>query len=172
MRENVAFCDNLSYPMSRQQETEDISEYIQRILKEKALSEAQAAKNSGGRIKPSAINDLKNKRVLGENASISTLYYLAIGLDEPPVIVFAKALKIPPGKIGIEGMIPNELISAIIFFFSHLSDNHKQDLLDIAQVLFSQEKKLSSKATTSKGKASFSVEVTKEDFFNESPDEE
>lgn len=173
MLKSLEFCGIVASSMTQSKDMEDIATFIRRILEEKNLTEPQAAKNARNQIKQSVINALKNKRVLGENAEIGTLYNLAKALDEPPAIVFAKALKISPAKLGFEDEQLSEAIIRMVFYFSQLPENRQNDLLQFAGIFIEQEKK-QAKGTTGGGSdsAKFIIDVPKENFLQEATDDE
>lgn len=118
---------------------DDIAEFIRAVLEEKKLSEPAVAKKTGQRVTQSVINKLKNRRVSGSKAEIASLYWLAIGLDEAPVEVFARALGVGLKELGIPDP-GSELLLKLQYYLARLPEHRLLDLVNIA-ALFAQDDK-------------------------------
>ena len=66
-----------------------LSDYVNRVMKEKGLTGKDIERRSNGEITDSTISNIRAGRNL--NLSLDTIHALATGLDVPPVEVFLAA---------------------------------------------------------------------------------
>jgi transcriptional regulator with XRE-family HTH domain len=76
---------------SRRRENEDLADYVQRVRREKGLSQRDVEAKSGGGISKGYIGQIENRDVLGQSVTPKKLQALARGLEEPEENVFAYA---------------------------------------------------------------------------------
>jgi hypothetical protein len=138
MDKNLNYCATLVYPLMTKDKEEDLPAYILRILEKKHLSEPKVAQKTARKIKQTSVNDLKNGRVKPENAQIQTLYWLAVGMEEMPVLVFSKALGVSLKDLGVKD---EGVMTELDYYLTHLPDRRLKDLLEIARAFAAMEEK-------------------------------
>lgn len=112
------------------EKSKDLADVIRDYLDEYGKSESDIAEASGGDISQGYVNDIKNRKVLGENMTIKKLRALAsgMGMAEKRLIDIArgvtKTLSLP------------EEFSAI---YLELKEFRQHDLFEIARLFYNQQ---------------------------------
>lgn len=139
MNNSINYCGSLVYSIMTTTEKEEFSAYVLRILNEKGIKELHAAQSTGNRIDQTTINKLKNGLIKVENVRSTTIYWLAKALDEPPIVVFSKALGISLRDLGIREEQTSEMLE-LNNYLTQLAPNRVKDLLTIVRALYMNDK--------------------------------
>ncbi len=111
-------------------EPKDLADIVKDYLEDNGKSEIDIANNSGGEISQGYINDIKNRKVLGENITIKKLKALARGMAIPETLIFDIALGITKQR-----SLPEDFTA----IFLELDKNRQSDLFEIAKVFYYQK---------------------------------
>lgn len=140
-------CSSLVLQMSANKKNDTLQEYIRKFLELPGNSETKIAEKSNFAIKQSSVNDLKNGRVQAPNATISTIFALAKGMERRPFEVFAVALGISLREFGIRDENTEVLTEADILF-NQLSPDRRNDILGIMKYFLENELTVTEKGTS------------------------
>jgi hypothetical protein len=138
MKNFLTNCVNVVYPLMTNELEEEFSDYILRVLKEKDLKQLRVSQKTNKKIDQSSITKLISGNAQGDKTTIKTLYWLAIGMNEPPLVVFAKALGLMPKDLGVRVNDSPEMLE-LDFYLTQMSKGRLRDMLTIARAFFEMD---------------------------------
>lgn len=125
MNENIIHANDIFAKHIVMQKKRELSEYVRGVMKEKRLSFREVARNSGGRISYTAVNNIVNEK--HANILSETLSALAVGLGVPEDEVFRVAR-------GLSSDAPSDIEEILAERFDGQALTHA-DWIDIENTL-------------------------------------
>ena len=116
---------------TRRQHIEDLADYVQRVRREKGLSQRDVEVRSGSAISKGYIGQIENRAVLGQSVTPHKLQALAVGLSVSEDEIFA----VVRGKSLTDNEVFDSEIYLMLRGYDELADKDKIELLPTVRML-------------------------------------